>query len=109
MAKEYTELQLRAKEAGIKGWHIKLAKTLESELGEEVTEAIEEVVDEVPEVADLDPMKLLRLLKGRTWDMEMMGIKGRAQKSDLWEYRDIIKKEYERELKEAKALANGNK
>lgn len=140
MAKEYTELQLRAKEAGIKGWHVKLAKTLLKELGEDVIEAVEELIEEaqttkvtlvevapvfekateaVEEVAEavveviegIDPMKLLRLLNGRSWDNAMMGIKCMAQKSDLWEFRDFIEVEYKKELKEikAKAKANGNK
>jgi hypothetical protein len=115
MAKEYTELQLEAKEAGIKRWHVKLETTLIKELADiaeavveavepvlEAVEAIEEVVEEVVDV--VDPMKLMRLLNGRTWNKAMMSLKGRAQKSDLWEYRDFITVEYERELKEAKAL-----
>lgn len=111
MAKEYTELQLKAKEAGIKGWHLKLEKTLKAELAEieapekitavEVAEAFEEkeVVKEVAE-PKVDAMGLLRVLKGRSWDQAMMGIKCLANKSDLWEYREIIKEEYAKSLQE---------
>ena len=114
MAKEYTELQLKAKEAGIKGWHVKLAKTLEAELGEAVEEVAEVIEEIVEEVADLDPMKLLKLMAGRTWDQAMMNIKCLANKGDLWEFRELIEEEYDKEVKEiqakanARALNNGN-
>ena len=114
MAKEYTELQLKAKEAGIKGWHLKLAKTLEAELAETPTkvtavdvapafekevEKVEEVIGEVVE-QPIDAMELLRVLKGRNWDQAMCGIKCLANKSDLWEFRELIEEEYEKSLKE---------
>jgi hypothetical protein len=120
MAKEYTELQLKAKEAGIKGWHVKLAKTLESELGEEITEKIEIAVEAVEEAVEavveaVDPMKLLKLMAGRTWDQAMMNIKCMGSKGDMWEFRDLVTKEYDSEMKEkqdkenARAANNGNK
>jgi hypothetical protein len=119
MAKEYTELQLKAKEAGIKGWHVKLAKTLEAELGEEVSEKIEIAVEAVEEAVEavveaVDPMKLLKLMAGRTWDQAMMNIKCLANKGDLWEFRELITEEYDKEMKEkqdkenARASNNGN-
>ena len=120
MAKEYTELQLRAKEAGIKSWHVKLAKTLKEELSEEVTEKIEIAVEAVEEAVEavvdaVDPMKLLKLMAGRTWNQAMMSILLLDRKGDLWEFRDLIKEEYDKEVKEirdeknARAKNNGNK
>jgi hypothetical protein len=101
MAKEYTELQLKAKEAGVKSWHTKSDEKIEIELSK-IEAPSQPVIESTPdEVAEpVDPMKMVRVLNGRTWDQAMMGIKGLGNKSDLWEYAEIIKEEYAKEIKE---------
>lgn len=64
--KEYTELQLKAKEAGIKSWHVKNDDQLAEELAakwavvpedENNEEVIEEVVKEAPKATPKAPLK----------------------------------------------------
>ena len=115
MAKEYTELQLKAKEAGVKSWHTKSDEKIQIELSK-IEAPSQPVVESTPdEIAEpvIDPMAMVRVLNGRNWDQAMMGIKGLANKSDLWEYREIIKEEYAKEIQEknnkliAQAKKNG--
>jgi hypothetical protein len=108
MAKEYTELQLKAKEAGIKGWHLKLAKTLEEELGE-VSEAVEEVAEAVEEVVEaVDQSELMQVMidNSMTWDNAMMNLKTMANKGIMWKFKELVEEGYKKDLAKKKAKQN---
>ena len=111
MAKEYTELQLKAKEAKIKSWWTKSDETLEAELAveetvEEVVEEIAEVIEEVVEEAD--PMELMEaMLEWKfDWKMAMGSINGGAQKSPMWKWKDLIIEGYAKDVEKRKAKQN---
>ncbi len=85
--KEYTEVQLRAKGEGIKGWHVKGDATLLAELESGSTPAPEA---EKPASAK-DAIDLIDLMNGITWDRAFMAIKLNGKKSKFWEHRELIK------------------
>jgi len=113
MAKEYTELQLKAKEAGVKGWHTKGAEKLEAELSalEAPSEpVVESTPDEIAEpiVDEADPMELMEaMLEWKfDWKMAMGSINGGAQKSPMWKWKDLIVEGYAKDLEKRKAKQN---
>ena len=89
MAKEYTELQLKAKAAGIKGWHVKLAKTLEDELAKM---DVEEKPVVAPPKKESSDSELIDLMQGMTWDNVWMKIKLRGSKSKFYPWKDLVEK-----------------
>jgi len=89
MAKEYTELQLKAKEAGISNWWVKLAKTLEDELSE-LEAPVEEIIEKPPEDASIT--ELMDMMAGMTWDNVLMKIKLRGKKSKFYPWKELVEK-----------------
>lgn len=101
MAKAPEHIALKAKEAGISGWHVKGEERLLSELKalEGANESItptEPTVDtpeapkpsEAPQKANTED--LLDLMEGFTWEMAMMSIKCQGQKSKFYPHRTTI-------------------
>ena len=105
MAKASDEVKEKAKSLGIKSWHVKSEdklldeiaeiegteqKTFETESAEEKTEPVS-----LPKVDDpiIDPMGLVKLMNGVTYDQAMISLKALAQKSPYFPYKSIIEKE----------------
>ena len=113
MAKEYTEIQLKAKSAGISGWHVKKEATLIADLGalesevtndtpieeKEAPQPHTEPVEAAEEKASSqgDEIKLLKLMIGWTWDQARGNIMMLDKKSKFFEFKDIIEKNWAEE------------
>ena len=108
MAKEYTELQLEAKAAGVKGWHVKLAETLKAELADlsapevnvtEDTPVVEKVAPAKPQTpsAPSDELTLLKLMVGYTWDQARGNLLMLGRKSRFAGFEDLIEKNWKEE------------
>jgi|TARA_R100000049_G_C1860763_1_gene24370 hypothetical protein len=90
------ETKQKAKEAGIKSWHVKSEEKLQAELAEleapeetVTVDSAETVVEEVtPEPAD----DLIDLMEGCTWDRAAMAIKMNGKKSKFYPFREVIEK-----------------
>jgi hypothetical protein len=116
MAKEYTELQLKAKEAGVKSWHTKSDEKIEIELSKIEAPSqpiVESTPDEIAEpvvekVEKPDPMELMEaMLEWKfDWKMAMGSIRGGAQKSPMWKWKDLIIEGYAKDLEKKKAKQN---
>lgn len=118
MGKEYTETQLKAKELGVKGWHVKGDDKLMAEMTkvQDAKETVDPVsTEKVVAPKKEDPMVLVKLMAGLKWDQAMISLKCLGSKSPFYSYSDTIIKESEierAEEKEAKmkrlSVKNGN-
>jgi hypothetical protein len=89
----------KAKELGIKSWHIKSEEKLQDEIAamtgtitEDTAETvvIPEPVKPVPEKVEEKKPELIDLMAGYTWDQALMKIKMNGKKSKFFPFREII-------------------
>jgi len=100
------ETKKKAKELGIKAWHVKGEEKLQDEIAaleapETPVEAVvetktvdsAETIVKPPEAPKpIDPFELVDLMNGMSWNQAMMKIKLRGKKSKFYPFREIIEK-----------------
>lgn len=86
------ETKAKAKEAGIKSWHVKSEEKLQEELAGNCSVEFEKVpvVVEKPRSSPIE--ELFDLMNGMSLDQAMMKVKLRGKKSKFYPYKDIIEK-----------------
>lgn len=110
------ETKQKAKELGVKSWHIKSQEKLEDEI--KIIELAQESVGEVQETVTVDTAEtvveevkedpipdLVELMAGCTWDRAYMAIKMNGKKSKFWPHRKIITEKGEAAIAKAKKEA----
>lgn len=86
------ETKAKAKEAGIKSWHVKSEEKLQEELASNCSVEFAKV-PVVVEKSEASPIEeLFDLMNGMSLDQAMMKVKLRGKKSKFYPYKDIIEK-----------------